>query len=172
LASEAANGYDGIMVERSSVAAMKVQEARSASSSVERPVAIKPLQFSVRFLLLAMTVAAVALALLSWFGTSIISMVLAVALYFVVPVCLGTLTVYCRGYRQTFFAGTLAGATAPILIGLHVVNRGDVSSWLTWVVVQLFAASACGATAVATRRFLERRGWHLPPTSADRIPPE
>lgn len=132
------------------------------------PATAKPLQFSMRFLLAAMTVAAVALAVLSWVGLPLVAILLAIALYFVVPVCLGTLAVYCRGYRQTFFAGTLVGSTAPIFIGSQFMYRGDVMMWLTWGLAQLFAGSACGVTAIMTRRFLERRGWNVAATRAEK----
>lgn len=161
------------MVQQPQLAAAARHEAPPPPPVVTPPTAPpKPLQFSVRFLLLAMTVAAVALAALSWVGAPLAAILLAIALYFVVPVCLGTLAVYCRGYRQTFFAGTLVGATAPLFIGSHFMYRGDVAAWLTWGVAQLFAASACGVTALATRRFLERRGWHVAPASRDKIPRE
>jgi hypothetical protein len=136
------------------------------------PTTVKPLQFSMRFLLLAMTVAAVALAVLSWVGLPLVAILLAIAMYFVVPVCLGTLAVYCRGYRQTFFAGTLAGSMAPMFIGSPFMYRGDVRAWLAWGLAQLFAGSACGVTALLTRRFLERRGWHIAAADRERIPRE
>ena len=169
MALNAAGWYDGTMVQHSSIVAGSRHESPPPSPVASPPVAAKPLQFSLRFLLLAMTVAAVALAVLSWVGAPLAAILLAIALYFVVPVCLGTLAIYCRGYRQTFFAGTLVGATAPIFIGSHFMYRGDVAAWLTWGVAQLFAGSACGVTALATRRFLERRGWHVAPASRDGI---
>jgi hypothetical protein len=59
-----------------------------------------------------------------------------------------------------------------MFIGSPFMYRGDVRAWLAWGLAQLFAGSACGVTALLTRRFLERRGWHIAAADRERIPRE
>jgi hypothetical protein len=113
-------------------------------------------------MLTAMTLIAVLLALLPYAGIPVAALILGVGLFFVIPVCLATLAIYSRGHRQTFFLGLLAGALAPYLLGASGMRGGVLGEWAFWLVLQLAAAAACGFTALATRRFVERRGWHLP----------
>ncbi len=129
----------------------------------------KPLQFSMRTLLIVVTVIAVASALLSYFGASIIIIAVGVVTMMVVPVCLGTLALYCRGFRQTYFIGAFAGALYPHVSGA-VATVSSVGQLVLICMIQLIACTACGYAALATRRFLERRGWHLPPNHDDSTP--
>jgi hypothetical protein len=115
-------------------------------------------------LLMAITIAAVFCALLPFIAESRAALILGVVLVlFVLPVCVGTLALYCRGRRQTFFLGALAGSLSPHMLSGVLRNfGGGFGELFVLAVIGLVASVACGCVALITRRFLERRGWHLP----------
>jgi hypothetical protein len=128
-------------------------------------------RFDLRWLFGLVTCVAVAAAMAAWasrspFGALVaqnLAMLGAAMVITTAPLCLGTLALYCRGYKQTFFLGALLGSLAPWLAD----RTPPWGSWLALAVtlaVNLLGALACGALAVATRRFAERRGWHRPPS--------
>ncbi|RIK73038.1 MAG: hypothetical protein DCC67_18385 [Planctomycetota bacterium] len=123
----------------------------------------KPLQFSVRSLLLLVTVLALALALQRCLRLRLLDWLLPVWIMAVV-VALGTLSLYCRGHRQTMFLGALVPAVLPLVIGWQVAG---VASFALY---QFVAAVVGGVTATATRRFLERRGWDRTDAADGEIP--
>lgn len=116
-------------------------------------------------MLIAMTAFAGVAAVSGVVGfASILTLAAGLFALFVVPVSLGTLAFCCRGPRRTFFAGAFAGA-----LSAHYMHRdlrwGD--SILQSMILVLFLTIAivvCGYAALYTQRFLERRGWHLPPS--------
>jgi len=116
-----------------------------------------------RTMLIVMTVVAVVAALSPYRGVFNAMVGLAVViLWSVIPVTLGTLALYCRGHHQTFFLGAFAGSLAVLYLYDTFVRMSGWEQYLIAVFVAMFATSAsCGYAAVATRRFLERRGWHL-----------
>jgi hypothetical protein len=124
-------------------------------------------QFSTRSLLIAVTLAAALSAFAGALGgrtawdccAAICGMTYVAA----APVCFGTLALYCRGMRQTFFLGALVGSVAAVF-GSRPVFVGGATYYVTLMLVALATALACGSLAVATRRFAERRNWHVPST--------
>jgi hypothetical protein len=106
--------------------------------------------------------AAVATYLGSGFAWRIVLVVVGLALLLTAPLCFGTLALYCRGHRQTFFIGAFVGSAVPML---HL-ERSVLGGWMAmaaFLLVNIACALGSGWLAVATRRFAERRGWHLPP---------
>jgi hypothetical protein len=82
------------------------------------------------------------------------------------PVCLGTLALYSRGQRQTFFLGAFIGSLAPLFTERDIFLR-TIYQWPIMLVTNFAVAFFWGYLAVITRRFAERRGWHLPPRASD-----
>jgi hypothetical protein len=132
-----------------------------------------PLRYSMRSLLILVTVVAVAAALLPYAGVRVTLFYIGlVALLFVGPVCLGTLALYSRGYKQTFFLGALAGSISSYFLSDMMLRYGgDLTALVVLFVVGLGSTGICGLAAIATRRFLERRGWHLPQQKSDKDSP-
>jgi hypothetical protein len=120
-------------------------------------------QFSIRSLLIAMTIVAVAVVVLP--ASNFLSWVLYGLVSVGLPVCMVTGAVYARGQKQTFFLGAACGAFAPsfpveIALGL----RGAADPLLALFLEVVLCAGA-GALAISIRRLIERRGWHVPPES-------
>jgi hypothetical protein len=128
-----------------------------------------PFQFSMRALLIVVTVVAIAAPLFSRGAIDLSGALVGTLIQFVAPVCLGTCALYCRGRRQTFFIGAFAASLVPI------VRQRDMSFGslgLSWAGPLIDAASAlggdamCGYLALKTRDYIERRGWHRPDVDA------
>jgi hypothetical protein len=111
-----------------------------------------------RSLLVVVTAVAVLAALSGAVGFSAIIAVAGKSLSTATLVCFGTLALYCRGYRQTFFLGAFAGSFLGDASSLEVYVSG-LRSLAAHALVDLVAPLVCGAVAVATRRIAERRGW-------------
>jgi hypothetical protein len=131
------------------------------------PAAQRPLRFSMRTLLVIMTLAALATPLLIYSGIGfrgVAMMALFVAVMYLPTICLGALALYCRGYRQTLFLGAFAGAIMQLFIGTETVGRffglNTISGVIMFGIVQLIACGICGLAAMAVRRQVERRGWN------------
>ena len=117
-------------------------------------------QFSMRTLLIVVTIVAIACALLPYFGFLAIGAIAASLTLYIVPVALGAFALYCRGHRQTFFLGAFAGSFALFFFGGPLAR--DVAQFIALILVTATSAGTCGLVALSTRRFIERRGWHLP----------
>lgn len=114
-------------------------------------------------MLIAMTAFAVVAAVSSFIGFGpILAVATGLLLLFVFPVLLGTLAFYSRGPRRTFFAGALAGSLSAHYMQSDFGRGVFRDAFLSTLIV--IAVVSCGLTALYTRRFLERRGWHLPPS--------
>lgn len=126
----------------------------------------RPAQFSMRALLIGVTLVAVALALLQLLGPAapIVAALLGGALISAMPICFGTLALYTRGNRQTFFLGAFVGSLGPMLHGVAGALPGELFIFLA---MNFATALGCGYLALVTRRFAERRGWHLPARGND-----
>ena len=116
-------------------------------------------------MLIAMTAFAVVAAMSTFVGFApIVTLAAGLLLLFVLPVSLGTLAFYSRGPRRTFLTGAFAGS-----LSAHYMHRdlrwGDsIMQAAVLFLLLMIAIIVCGLTALYTRRFLERRGWHLPPS--------
>ncbi len=114
-------------------------------------------------MLIAMTAFAVVAALSTFVGLMVIISIVTWLGALLVPVALGTLAFYCRGRRRTFYAGAFVGAVGTlVLLGGNFVALSSLWQALFLLCALAIATSACGLTALYTRRFVERRGWHLP----------
>lgn len=119
-------------------------------------------QFSLRTLLVVVTVVAVASAIFRLTGVAAWVVLLLVA--GVIPVAVGTLALFCRGYRQTFFAAGLAGLAPVVVIILDAAidSYWNATEFLTLAGLEVVGILACGFTATTARRLVERRGWDRP----------
>jgi hypothetical protein len=140
-------------------------ESSEATSTERRP----QFQFALSSLLIFTTVVAVISPLIPGYGGQILVGLLICILLSVIPVVLGVFAFYTRGYRQTFFLGAFAASLSPYLFGargLWAFQRSDELFLLffqlaAYFVMQAISCGACGYLALASRRFIERRGWHL-----------
>ena len=115
-------------------------------------------------MMIAMTAFAVVAAFSTFVGVMVIVSIVVWLGVLLIPVALGTLASYCRGHRRTFYAGAFVGAVgALVLLRGNFVALSSLWQALVLLCALAIATSACGLTALYTRRFLERRGWHLPP---------
>ena len=131
----------------------------------------KPMQFSMRTLMIAVTVVAVLAAIFSFTGAMPLLLIGLIAILFVGPVCLGTLALYARGHRQTFFLGAFAGSLSSFYLSTMLLRySGEFYALIALTVVGSASTAACGLAALYTRRFIERRGWHLPSNRDDSTP--
>jgi hypothetical protein len=123
-----------------------------------------------RTLMITVTVVAVLAGVLSFTGaTTVLIFMGMMAILFVGPVCLGTFAIYTRGHKQTFFLGALVGSLSSFVLAF----RGYSSEFYTLVTLTIVGSAstaACGFAALFSRRFLERRGWHLPSSRDDSSP--
>lgn len=116
-------------------------------------------------MLIAMTAFAAVAAVSGVVGLGeLATMAFAHLVLFVVPASLATLAFYSRGPRQTFFGGAFAGSLWVRYLhddfswGSSILESAVLTFWLTVAILSI------GFTALYTRRLLERRGWHLPPS--------
>ena len=92
----------------------------------------------------------------------LVVLVAGLGLLYVVPVALGTIAVYSRSMRRTFFAGAFAGSLASHYMHWHLEWGDSIFQALILVGLAGMTSVCCGLTAWISRRFVERRGWHLP----------
>jgi hypothetical protein len=111
-----------------------------------------PFQFSLRWLLIVVTVVALLLGLMVMFGGGVFANVL-LLLY---PTPLVVTIVYAKGEVRTF----AIGAVVPWL-SLAFLGSSRYANWaqLETVLWMLFLAGLSGAVAVFTRRWLVRNGY-------------
>ena len=121
-----------------------------------------------RTLMITMTIVAVSAAILSFTGAMPLLLIGLIALLFVGPVCLGTLAIYTRGHRRTFFLGAVTGSLSSFYLSTMLMQYSrSISGLFALCLVTITVAAACGFAALFTRRFVERRGWHLPSNHDD-----
>jgi hypothetical protein len=129
-----------------------------------RPPQSTALRYSMRSMLIIVTVVALLAAIVPYPGfRNTLFIAALIALMFVGPVCLGTLALYCRGYKQTFFGGAFAGSLSTFYLNSTLMPfTASLGGLLVLCIVGAASAGACACAAVATRRFVERRGWNKP----------
>jgi hypothetical protein len=120
-----------------------------------------PTQFSLRFLFVVVTIVALISPLLPMFGMPMAGVLLPWLLSVATPICLVTAAIYCRGRRQTFFLGAAGAALMAVFSGRAFTMATGLES-LLWAAALLATNLTCGFLALATRLFIERRGWHHP----------
>jgi hypothetical protein len=133
------------------------------------------MQFSMRTMLVVVTGVEIVAALASFVGVQMAMMIagflIALAITSVAPLCFGTLALYCRGPRQTFFLGAFVGSVIPLFAAQDFSLMSSFTSGIVLHIViaafNLMSALSFGWLALGTRRFAERRGWHLPPSDAN-----
>lgn len=116
------------------------------------------LQFSMRSLLVAMTIAAFLLPLIFVFGQALWSMLVLGVIFLAPSVGCGSAAVYSRGRRRTFFGGAAcAGVFAIMFVS---IARATTPGELFAFALGLWAVeAACGLLALGVRGFAEKRGW-------------
>jgi len=129
---------------------------------VTEPVTKNPIQFSVRSQLAVTTVLAVICAAFVLFGWQVLAFIDWI-LELAALAFLGTVAAYSRGYRRTFCAAAFFGAVVTLYFGMPRVSGLTMPRdyLILRPIVGFIAAAVSGAIAVVTRRFVERRGWHL-----------
>jgi 4-hydroxybenzoate polyprenyltransferase len=128
-----------------------------------------PWRFGMRTLLIVVTVVALASPLMPNYGRPIADLLVGMLTLVVVPVCLLTAAVYSRGMRQTFFLGAALASLVWVLSAASGQLRGaSAGLWLFSSLVWLLMCALSGGLAVATRRFIQRRGWDHPDDSTPR----
>jgi hypothetical protein len=139
---------------------------------------IPAVQFGMRSLLITISAAAVLLAIGTSIGgdavTNVLIMVVASVSMVLMPVCFGSLALYCAGMRRTFFLGAFLGCVMPYYGGLGAIWRGSLLGLGGYLAMAFATSLLSGYVAVVTRRYAERRGWHLaadPAVSAAESPP-
>ena len=131
-----------------------------AADDTARPLRSKPLQFSMRTLLIVTTVVAVVAALAP--GNIVIRILLYVVLDFAPLICFVTAAIYARGIWQTFFIGASCVAISNPHTSL-AYSSGRTDTFLLSIAWVCFQYPLAGGLAVLARGFVERRGWRLPP---------
>ena len=122
----------------------------------------KPPQFSLRTLLIVVTLTAIALPLLQLLGWRYARFLAAVLLVQLPAISIATCAIYSRGPRQTFFLGAIAGSVLLWFNGLPALSYNEFADVFALAVAQLAICGLSGFVALATRRFVERRGWNRP----------
>ena len=126
-----------------------------------RPTAFPPAppRYSLRFLFIVITIAALISPLLPMIGIPMASVLLPWLLSVATPICLLTAAIYSRGHRQTFFLGA-AGAALMAVFSQRAFTLAAGYESLLWAIMLLATYLVCGCLALATRWLIERRGWH------------
>lgn len=115
-------------------------------------------QFSLRWLMLLVVVAAILLALAVTAEQFLLRWLLAPVTFFVLPTLYLVVAIFDRGDRQSFAIGALVPASISIL-GADVGRFSTFSGWIASTVWVLMMSFACGLVAVATHRWvIQNRG--------------
>jgi hypothetical protein len=109
-------------------------------------------QFSLRTMLIAVTIAAVALAL-GVFG--LLSVLVSFLLRALLPTVAAVCAVYARGDIRAFAIGAFV-SLIPVLIG--GIGSGRIAGLVAVILAQLLISGICGVVAVAVRRWLVGQG--------------
>jgi hypothetical protein len=121
----------------------------------------RPVQFSLRTLLIVMTAVAIGVVVLSALGVDFVIGLAAALIVFATPVCCVTAAIYMRGRWQTFFVGAaVIACLATSNLPPRLTGPGDI---MVLGLSYLFTMVLGGGVALATRWLIERRRWHLPP---------
>lgn len=135
----------------------------SATRLPERPPATPPpapgsgkRQFSLRWMLAMMTVAALLLAFGQWAFTTGLRPVYA-AVFYAAPPCLVTAAVFARGAPQAFFIGA---ATTSLIVALQTRAYAPTVGAAAIQLLGLgFFCALSGSLATVTRTLLIAAGW-------------
>jgi hypothetical protein len=116
-------------------------------------------------MLIVMTAVAVAVVVFEALGSDFAIALANALLVFGTAVCCVAAAVYARGNCQAFFIG------AACLACLAAIGRQPrANSWFELAFLALnqsISLAIAGGLGVATRRFVEHRGWHLSPRDGD-----
>jgi hypothetical protein len=144
---------------------MDDRQAKSAVAPPKPPIGApiqssksrKP-QFSLRAILIAMAAFAVVATAMRLIGREAIELAFLLITLCMLPVAVGTLAVFCRGHRRTFFGGALAGLVM-LLPFVDSVYRGWFGGIISAFILEIAAIGVGGSTAYWFRRLVEHRGW-------------
>ena len=123
-----------------------------------RPAKSRKPQFSLRAILIAMAAFAIVATAMRLIGREAIELAFLLLTLCMLPVAVGTLAVFCRGHRRTFFGGALAGLVL-LLPFVDSVYRGWFGGIIPALVLEIAAIGVGGSTAYWFRRLVEHRGW-------------
>ncbi|BBO35013.1 hypothetical protein [Lacipirellula parvula] len=118
----------------------------------------RKLQFSLRSMLIATAAFAVVAAVVGLIGHDVVELATLLVILCMLPVAVGTLAVYCRGERRTFFGGAVAGLLL-LLPFADSAYRGWFGGLIPSIVLEVAAIAVGGFTARYVRRFAAARGW-------------
>jgi hypothetical protein len=115
-------------------------------------------RFSLRWLMIVVAIAAIALVLFSLPLLHAVAVWIATAVFRgVVPTMALVGSVFSRGDSRAFSLGVLV-ASVPVVLGAIGLSAFHASGVLLAAASQLFYCVVCGAVAVASRRWLVRLG--------------
>lgn len=116
---------------------------------------LPPFQFSLKWLMISVTVLAVLLAIGIATGGFVIGLLSAVFLRGILPTLFVVGAIYARRDLQAFSLGALVSC-----IPLLTTDLGPISTFalVSGTISQLFVAVICGFVAVAARRWIVRHG--------------
>lgn len=144
---------------------MDDRQAKSAAAPPKPPIGapIRPVrsrkpQFSLRAILIAMAAFAVVATITRLIGREVIELAFVLLTLCMLPVAVGTLAVFCRGQRRTFFGGALAGLVL-LLPFADSAYRGWFGGIISALVLEIAVIGVGGATAYWFSRLVEHRGW-------------
>jgi hypothetical protein len=112
------------------------------------PPSVPRFQFSLRWLLVVMTVVAVVFGFSAVFGEGFFANIL----FALFPTPVVVAIIYARGELRTFAIGSVI----PWLYLAHLSDNPVQIETIIWLFV---LAGLCGAIAIATRRWIERNGY-------------
>src|SRR5262245_40787345 len=116
----------------------------------------QPFQFSLRGLLIGMTVAALLLGLTAAFGAAV-PQIATILIFVVLPTPLVVAIIYARGEFRTFAIGAIMPWVAMIGDGPPTqAGWDDFAGIAIWL---FLFGGICGAVAVGSRRWIERNGF-------------
>jgi hypothetical protein len=131
------------------------------------------MQFGMRSLLVAISAAAILLAIGSSLSPGLVQsaivMIITSACMVLLPICLGTLALYCTGMRRTYFLGAFTAFVLSSFGGVRLIFQVSPIGMAGYLSAMVITSLLSGFVAVATRRFAERCGWTPPVNPADSL---
>jgi hypothetical protein len=152
--------------------AQVTREPGSARLDFSRKGVSRPaMQFGMRSLLVAISAAAILLAIGSSLGPGLVQTVIVTIVVtscmVLLPVCLGTLALYSTGMRRTYFLGAFTAFVLSHIGTMGIIRQMSPLTIVGYLAALVTTSFLSGFVAVATRRFAERRGWTSPADSPD-----
>jgi len=123
---------------------------------MSKPDSLPRFQFSLRWMLIAVTVVAVLLGLGAFqAGQMLVGLLFAIVLRGVIPTVAVVAAIYGRGDVRAFAIGAVVACAGVLTTELGSIGTAGL---VISTISQLVLTAICGIVAVATRRWLDGRG--------------